>query len=195
MNLKSTYTTKLLCFLLIVWRSSAFFYGFRSLWLDDWDSVLFTRALDELDILKHQPHPPGYVAYVYTARIFYLFLGEPEISLIVCSVLSGALTLGLVYLLGTILVNSVTGWLWSAHLFCIPAFTLSSTVAMADVVVLPFYLGSVICFVQGTRKKRRWLVEEPLALAVFWRPPHGVGSWSAASVDLPLRYHGPIFLL
>lgn len=151
MKLNSTYTHKLLSFLLIVCASGTFFYNFRSLWLDDWDSVLFARALDELDILKHQPHPPGYVAYVYTARIFYLFLGEPEFSLILCSVLSGALTLGLVYLLGTILVNSITGWLWSGYLFCIPAFTLTSTVAMADIVVLPFYVGSVICFVQGTR--------------------------------------------
>ncbi len=163
MDLRIITSSRIFSFALIFLASGSFFYSHRSLWLDDWDSVLFTRALDELDIANHQPHPPGYVAYVYTARLFYAITGEPETALTLCSVVSGALALGLAYILGSMLVNTLTGWLTAAVLFCIPAFSLTASVAMADVVVLPFFLISVICLTNGVRplpskpQSSRWI--------------------------------------
>ena len=41
---------------------------FRARLLPTWDAVQFALALTEYDIVKHQPHPPGYVLYVAVVR-------------------------------------------------------------------------------------------------------------------------------
>src|SRR5262249_24558274 len=37
---------------------------YRARMLYNWDAVQFALALREYDVVKHQPHPPGYVLYV-----------------------------------------------------------------------------------------------------------------------------------
>ena len=37
---------------------------YRARMLYNWDSVQFALALGEYDVVKHQPHPPGYILYV-----------------------------------------------------------------------------------------------------------------------------------
>ena len=36
----------------------------RSNWLYDWDSVNFAFGLDDFDVTKHWPHPPGFPVYI-----------------------------------------------------------------------------------------------------------------------------------
>ena len=43
---------------------AAIFAFTRSYWLDDWDSVNFAFGLDDFDVTKHWPHPPGYSVYI-----------------------------------------------------------------------------------------------------------------------------------
>src|SRR5215831_14206719 len=43
---------------------------YRARLLYNWDSVQFALALREYDVVKHQPHPPGYVPCVVLAVIF-----------------------------------------------------------------------------------------------------------------------------
>src|SRR6267378_3083409 len=37
---------------------------YRARMLYNWDAVQFALALREYDVVKHQPHPPGYILYV-----------------------------------------------------------------------------------------------------------------------------------
>ena len=37
---------------------------YRARMLYNWDAVQFALALGEYDVVKHQPHPPGYILYV-----------------------------------------------------------------------------------------------------------------------------------
>src|SRR5919198_1092555 len=45
---------------------------YRTRMLYNWDSVQFALALREYDVVKHQPHPPGYVLYVALGRRVFL---------------------------------------------------------------------------------------------------------------------------
>ncbi len=72
---------------------------FMSCSLDDWDSMLFADSLDEFDVEKHQPHPPGYPVYVLFGKIAYFFVDDHLLALNLVSVISGSLSIPIVYLL------------------------------------------------------------------------------------------------
>ena len=42
---------------------------YRARMLYNWDGVQFALALREYDVVKHQPHPPGYILYVGLGRV------------------------------------------------------------------------------------------------------------------------------
>jgi hypothetical protein len=46
---------------------AALFALTRSHWLDDWDSVNFAFALDDFDVMRHRPHPPGITASPFSS--------------------------------------------------------------------------------------------------------------------------------
>jgi hypothetical protein len=48
---------------------AAIFAFTRSHWLDDWDSVNFAFGLDDFDVTKHWPHPPGYSVYIAAGKL------------------------------------------------------------------------------------------------------------------------------
>jgi hypothetical protein len=61
----------------------------RSRWLDDFDSVNFALALDDFDVTKHQPHPPGYPIYVAAGKLVHLVIGDHAAALTLVSSLAG----------------------------------------------------------------------------------------------------------
>ena len=131
---------------------SGLFFGFhRSRWLDDWDSVQFALALERLSLTEHRPHPPGYFAYVFTARGIDVLADDPQLSLTALSVVAGALTIGLLYLTGRVVRDRTTGLVAAGVLLGTPAFTQGSVVAMSDVVVLPFFLSALLVGVFARR--------------------------------------------
>src|SRR5207245_1948274 len=67
------------------------YLAFLSPSLDDWDSVNFLRAISYFDMRLQQPHPPGYPAYVFLARVINFFTHDPHAALTVLSAISGAL--------------------------------------------------------------------------------------------------------
>jgi hypothetical protein len=60
----------------------------RSQYLFSWDSVNFALALDRWDLSLHQPHPPGYLGYVWLARAFRLVAPDANTALILVGVLA-----------------------------------------------------------------------------------------------------------
>ena len=69
---------------------AALFAITRSHWLDDWDSVNFAFGLDDFDVTKHWPHPPGYPVYIAAGKLVYGVIADHAGALTLVSALSGA---------------------------------------------------------------------------------------------------------
>jgi hypothetical protein len=66
-------------------------------------------ALDQFNVAAGHPHPPGYLLFVYSAKVFYrLGLGANH-SLLLTSTLFSALACALLYALGTLLFGRRVG--------------------------------------------------------------------------------------
>jgi hypothetical protein len=67
--------------------------------LYNWDAVQFALALREYDVVKHQPHPPGYILYVGLGRLANAWLEDPASAYAILAVAFSGLTTFVVYLL------------------------------------------------------------------------------------------------
>src|SRR6185369_7346825 len=70
---------------------------YRARMLYNWDSVQFALALREYDVVKHQPHPPGYILYVLLGRLVNLWLDDGNAAYVALAVLCSGLTTFVVY--------------------------------------------------------------------------------------------------
>src|SRR6266849_2257926 len=72
---------------------------YRARMLYNWDAVQFALALKEYDIVKHQPHPPGYILYVALGYFVNSWLDNPTSAYVVLAVAFSGLTTFVVYFL------------------------------------------------------------------------------------------------
>ncbi|MDE3102605.1 MAG: hypothetical protein KGJ98_10245 [Chloroflexota bacterium] len=71
--------------------------------LSAWDSVLYSRALEQgfhvgFDLAEQRPHAPGYVFYVAAAQALRAFVGSSNTALVLVSVIASAGSAALLYL-------------------------------------------------------------------------------------------------
>jgi hypothetical protein len=78
---------------------AALFAFTRSHWLDDWDSVNFAFGLDDFDVTKHWPHPPGYPVYIAAGKLVYRVIADHAGALTLVSSLSGGAVASMFYVL------------------------------------------------------------------------------------------------
>lgn len=64
---------------------------FAPTYLFSWDSVNFALAMDEWNLAQHQPHPPGYFAYVAFARAVHTLVGDHNSALQLVSTVAAGL--------------------------------------------------------------------------------------------------------
>ncbi len=99
-----------------------------------WDEVLFLGALDEYDIARHLPHPPGYPLYVAVGRAARWMLGEPLLALQAVSLLGSVSALiGLAWMLRRECATWTVAALAAGFQAAMPTFLFHSTVALADI--------------------------------------------------------------
>ena len=55
--------------------------------------------LDDFDVVKHQPHPPGYPIYVAAGKLVYRVIADHAAALTLVSALAGAAVASMFYLL------------------------------------------------------------------------------------------------
>lgn len=106
---------------------------FLSHWLTDWDSVQFAMALKDFDILKHQPHPPGYILYIFLGRVFNVLLKNDTLALTSLSALLGTLTAIPLYLLAKEITNKKIAFISTVLFLVAPIHWLLSEVALTNV--------------------------------------------------------------
>lgn len=95
---------------------------FRSLMLYHWDSALFALAFDRFDVTQHHPQPPGYISYVFLAKLINILAGERNLSLVIESIAFSGLGVAALYLLGRHLFDRRTGLTAALLLFSSVSF-------------------------------------------------------------------------
>jgi len=92
--------------------------------------VQFALALREYDLLKHQPHPPGYILYVVLGRIVNAWLDDPTASYVALAVAFSGLTTFVVYYLARAVYDRTTALAAAALLAVSPLFWFYGSVGL-----------------------------------------------------------------
>ena len=113
---------------------------FRSHLLYGYDSVNFALGMERFNVPRDRPHPPGYILYIGLGRLFNLFFGNANTALVTLSILSGALAVVAIFLVGRSIFNYATGITAAVMLLFSPLLWFSSEVALSHAIELPLAL-------------------------------------------------------
>jgi len=139
---------------------------FRSHFLYDHDSVQFALGMRDYDVYLNQPHPPGYFLYVYTARLINYFVRDANVSLVWLSIVASALTVAVIYNLGSAIFGRREGW-WAALLTATsPLFWFFGEVALTYVVAACFASLIGLFAWRLLNERGRWIYLFPVVLGV-----------------------------
>src|SRR5262245_9289525 len=111
---------------------------YRARMLYTWDAVQFALALGEYDVVKHQPHPPGYILYVGLGRLVNAWLDNPTAAYVVLAVVFSGLTTFVVYFLARAAYDRATALVAATLLAVSPLFWFYGSVGLT-------YAGEALC--------------------------------------------------
>ncbi len=111
---------------------------YRARMLYNWDAVQFALALREYDVVKHQPHPPGYILYVALGRLVNAWLGDAAGAYVFLAVVFSGLTTLVVYSLARVAYDRATALAAAALLAVSPLFWFYGSVGLT-------YAGEALC--------------------------------------------------
>jgi 4-amino-4-deoxy-L-arabinose transferase-like glycosyltransferase len=103
---------------------------YRARMLYNWDAVQFALALREYDVVKHQPHPPGYILYVALGRLVNAWLDDPTAAYVVLAVAFSGLTTFVVYHLALAAYDRATALAAATLLAVSPLFWFYGSVGL-----------------------------------------------------------------
>jgi hypothetical protein len=103
---------------------------YRARMLYNWDAVQFALALREYDVVKHQPHPPGYILYVALGRLVNAWLGDPTAAYVLLAVVFSGLTTFVVYALARFVYDRATALAAATLLAVSPLFWFYGSVGL-----------------------------------------------------------------
>ncbi len=95
---------------------------YRTRMLYNWDAVQFALALREYDVVKHQPHPPGYILYVVLGRLVDHWLGDAAAAYVLVAIAFSGATTFVVYFLARAVYDRATGLAAATLLAVSPLF-------------------------------------------------------------------------
>jgi 4-amino-4-deoxy-L-arabinose transferase-like glycosyltransferase len=98
--------------------------------LPTWDAVQYALALQEYDVVKHQPHPPGYILYVALARLVALVTPDATTALGALALGATVVTVVLVYWLAWRLYGRAAAVVATVGLATSPLFWFYGEVAL-----------------------------------------------------------------
>jgi hypothetical protein len=104
----------------------------------NWDAVQFAMALREYDVVKHQPHPPGYVLYVALGRLVNTWLRDETAAYVLLAVLFSGLTTFVVYHLARAIYDRPTALAAATLVAVSPLFWFYGSVGLT-------YAGEALC--------------------------------------------------
>ena len=131
--------------------------------LEDVDSVNFAMGVRDFDVARHQPHPPGYPAYIATAKLSTAVLramgvASPEVAgLAALSAVSGAAAVIAVFFLFRRLAGDDPIALIGVLLFaCSPLFWFTALRPLSDVPGLAVAFAALAALMAAIRWRAPW---------------------------------------
>lgn len=103
---------------------------FTSKMLLTMDTAQYALALDNFDVVAHQPHPPGYFLYVMAGRLFHLFIPDPNTALIALSITCSTLAVVVIHDLGKRMGGAKCGLIAALFAITSPNFWFHGEVAL-----------------------------------------------------------------
>ena len=97
-------------------------WPYRARLLPTWDAVQFALALERYDVVRHQPHPPGYILYVALGRLAAVILGDPAVTLATLAVAASGVAVTLLYRLAWELYGRAAATMAALGLAASPLF-------------------------------------------------------------------------
>ncbi len=70
---------------------------FVSHYLYSWDAVQLSLALQKFSLQQHQPHPPGYILYVFLGKIFNFIFFDANLAYVIISIVATIFTVIVFY--------------------------------------------------------------------------------------------------
>ncbi len=70
---------------------------FMTKYLFEWDSVQLALGMNDFNIIKHQPHPPGYFLYIYISKFINLIIHNQNYSMIILNIIFTILSCFIIY--------------------------------------------------------------------------------------------------
>jgi hypothetical protein len=140
--------------------------------LDEMDSVQFAMGVRSFDILKHQPHPPGYPLFILAAWLgTQLFRVTPELSLYIISALGGGLFVGVWFLIIRQQFSETLAWWVAPCLAITPIVWMTATKALTDAPAAALISAEVLA---GICCSRRLTISGVISTALLGAAATGV---------------------
>jgi hypothetical protein len=131
-----------------------------------WDSVNFAYAMRELDIAKEQPHPPGYILYVWLCRAVDLVFNDAQNTMVWISVVASALGVVALFFLGRSMFGRRTGLIAALFLATSPLFWFYGEIALPHTLDTLLVIVSVWWLYETMQGDIRYLYPAVALLAV-----------------------------
>lgn len=137
---------------------------FRASYLVNWDSVNFALGVGAFDLESHQPHPPGYLGYVFLGRIIEWLVGDPVVALVAISVVAGAAATMWVYVLATRMVGERAALVAAGLFGTSPLVWYYSEVPLTYIVEVALALPLIILVLEARKHRSPGLLYAAVAL-------------------------------
>jgi hypothetical protein len=139
---------------------------FRSQILYHWDSVNFAYAMREFSVAKEQPHPPGYIVYVWLCRVVDLIFHDAQVTMVWISIVASALSAVALFYLGRAMFDRRVGLIAAFFLASSPLFWFYGEIALQHTVDTFLVIVSVWWLYEVARGNDRYLLLAVLALGI-----------------------------
>jgi hypothetical protein len=139
---------------------------FRSRILYHWDSVNFAYAMREFSVAREQPHPPGYIVYVWLCRVMDLLFHDAQVTMVWISIAASALSVVALFYLGRAMFDRRVGLIAALFLASSPLFWFYGEIA------LPHTLDTFLIIFAGwllykvMLGKTKYLIPAAITLAI-----------------------------
>jgi hypothetical protein len=128
--------------------------------------VNFAYAMREFSVAKEQPHPPGYIVYVWLCRVVDLLFHDAQVTMVWISIIASALAVVALFCLGKAMWNRRVGLIAALLLASSPLFWFYGEIALPHTVDTFLVILSVWWLYEGVRGNDRYLLPAVVALGI-----------------------------
>ncbi len=139
---------------------------FRSQIMYHWDCINFAMALKEFNLAKEQPHPPGYILYVYLGRLVNSVVPDRAAALIFINIVSSALAVVALFYLGRAIFNRKVGFIGALLLASSPLFWFYGEISLPHPLDAFLIILSAWWLYRVMAGNRRYVIPVAILLAI-----------------------------